>query len=328
MNLPKFAVKRPVTVSVIFIIMILFGIYSLFDLPIDLMPEIEFPAVSVIVTYRGAGSEEVEEKVSKVLEGALSTVSSLKEISSRSMENLSTVNLEFNYGTDMSDAINNIRDRMNLVRGFLPDGIDEPMIFRFDSSLMPILFIAVTSPEVDIRYQGKIVEEYISNHLQRLPGVGSVINFNEMRKKIIVSIDKQRLSTLNLSISDVTNTIRAENLSLPAGNLEIGAFDYTVRIPGEFTSVEEISETIIANTPSGLIKIKDVARVFWGSDDSRQFAIKDGEYMVFMMVQKQSDANTVAVSQAVLNKLDELKERLPYGMEISILMDTSEFNGK
>jgi hydrophobe/amphiphile efflux-1 (HAE1) family protein len=325
MNLPKFAVKRPVTVSVIFIIMILFGIYSLFDLPIDLMPEIEFPAVSVIVTYRGAGSEEVEEKVSKVLEGALSTVSSLKEISSRSMENVSTVNLEFNYGTDMSDAINNIRDRMNLVRGFLPDGIDEPMIFRFDSSIMPILFISVTSPEVDIRYQGKVVEEYISNHLERLPGVGSVINFNEMRKKIIVSIDKQRLATMNLSISDVTNTIRAENLSLPAGNLEIGAFDYTVRIPGEFTSVEEISETIIANTPSGLIKIKDVARVFWGSDDSRQFAIKDGEYMVFMMVQKQSDANTVAVSRAVLSKLDELKERLPYGMEVSTLMDTSEF---
>ncbi len=325
MNLPKFAVKRPVMVSVIFIIMILFGVYSLKELPIDLMPEIEFPAVSVIVTYRGAGSEEVEEKVAKVLEGALSTVSGLKEIYSRSMENVATVNLEFNYGTDMSDAINNIRDRMNLVRGFLPEGIDEPMIFRFDSSLMPILFIAVTSPEVDIRYQGDIVEESISNHLQRLPGVGSVINFNEMRRKIIVSIDKQRLSALNLSISDVTNTIRAENLSLPAGNLEIGSFDYTVRIPGEYTSIEEISETIIANTPFGLIRVKDVARVFWGSDESRQFAIKDGEYMVFMMVQKQSDANTVAVSRAVLDKLDELEGRLPHNMEISILMDTSEF---
>ncbi len=325
MNLPKFAVRRPVMVSVIFIIMILFGLYSLIDLPIDLMPEIEFPAVSVITIYRGAGSEEVEEKVSKVIESALSTTSSLKEIYSRSMENVSTVSLEFEYGTDMSDAINNIRDRMNLVRGFLPDDVNEPMIFRFDSSMMPIMFISVTSSKEDIRYQTEIIEERVSNHLQRLPGVGSVIIFNEMEKKVIVSADRQRLSALGLTISDVTNTIRSENLSLPAGNMEIGDFDYTIRVPGEYKNISEIEETIIADTPSGVIRIKDVARVFWGSDDSRQFAIKDGEYMLFMMVQKQSDANTVAVATSVLDELKEIEGRLPEGMEIEILMDTSDF---
>ncbi len=325
MNLPEFAVKRPVTVSVIFIIMVLFGLYSLVDLPIDLMPEIEAPSVSVITTYSGAGSEEVEEKVSKVIESSLSTTSNLKEIYSRSMENVSTVTLEFEFGTDMSEAVNNIRDRMNMARGFLPDDISEPMIFKFDFSMMPILFISVTSSKTDIRYEGDFINDNISNYIQRLPGVGGVMTFNEMEEKIIVSADKQRLSTFNISVSDIADTIRAENLSLPAGNIEIGAFDYTVRIPGEYKNIEEIEETIIADTPEGIVRIKDVARVFMGSEDKRQFGIKDGEYMVFMMVQKQSDANTVQVASSVTDKLDEIEERLPEGMEIEVLMDNSDF---
>jgi hydrophobic/amphiphilic exporter-1 (mainly G- bacteria), HAE1 family len=325
MNFPKFAVRRPVMVSVIFIMMGLFGIYSLFDLPIDLMPDIEAPYISVITTYRGAGSEEVEEKITKVVESALSSTSGMKNIYSRSMENVSTVTCEFEYGTDLSEATNSIRDILNLARGFLPDDADEPLIFKFDMSMMPILFLSVTSKKEDIRYKAEEIEDAITDPIKRIPGVGSVMNFNQLEKKIIISADKQRLAALNLSVSDITNTVRAENISLPAGNIEIGDFDYTIRVPGEYNNIEEVAETIVASTPSGLIRIKDVARVFWGSEDSRQFGIKNGEYMAFLMVQKQSGANTVAIAKAVKDKLEELKPRLPDGFEVDVLLDTSDF---
>ena len=325
MNFPKFAVKRPVMVSVIFIIMGLLGIYSLIDLPIDLMPEIEMPAISVITIYRGAGSEEVEEKVTKVVESALSSTAGVKNILSRSMENVSTVTCEFDYGTDLSEATNSMRDTLNLAKGFFPDDVDDPLIFKFDMSMMPILFLSVTSSKEDIRYKSEEIENLITNQIERIPGVGGVINFNQMEKKIIISAEKQRLAALNLSVSDITNTVRAENISLPAGNIEIGNFDYTIRVPGEYEKIDEIEETIVASTPSGIIRIKDVARVFWGSDDTREFGLKDNEYMVFMMVQKQSGANTVAIANSVKEKLDAIGPRLPEGFKVDVLLDTSEF---
>ncbi len=325
MNLPKFAVSRPVLVSVIFVMMGLFGLYSLMDLPIDLMPDIEAPAISVITIYRGAGSEEVEEKVSRVIESALSSTAGMKNIYSRSMEGVSSVTCEFEFGVDLSEATNKIRDLLNMSRSYLPDDIDEPLVFKFDFSMMPILFLAITSSKEDIRYKGEEIDNYITNYFERIPGVGSVITFNEMKKKIIISAEKQRLSAFNLTVDDLVNAIRAENLSLPAGNIEIGSYDYTIRIPGEYKNIEEIHETIIASTPSGLIRIKDVARVFWGSEDSRQYGIKDGEYMVFMMIQKQSGANTVAIADAVKEELGKIGTRLPEGFKIGILLDSSDF---
>ncbi|HPA56458.1 MAG TPA: efflux RND transporter permease subunit [bacterium] len=325
MNFPKFAVKRPVMVSVIFIIMGLFGIYSLFDLPIDLMPEIEAPSISVITVYKGAGSEEVEEKITKVVESGLSSTSGMKNIYSTSVENVSTVTCEFEYGTDLSEATNDIRDMLNLAKGFLPDDAEDPLIFEFDTSMMPIMFLSVTSKKENIRFKTEEIEDTLTDPIKRIPGVGSVMNFNKMEKKIIISADKQRLAALNLSVSDITNTVRSENLSLPAGNIEIGDFDYTIRVPGEYSNIDEVAETIVASTPSGLIRIKDVARVFWGSEDSRQFGLKNGEYMAFLMVQKQSGANTVAIAKAVKNKIEEIKPRLPDGFEVDVLLDTSDF---
>ncbi|HPM46136.1 MAG TPA: efflux RND transporter permease subunit [bacterium] len=325
MNFPKFAVSRPVFVSIIFIIMGLFGLYSLKELPIDLMPDMEIPAISVITIYKGAGSEEVEEKVSKVIESALSSTAGMKNIYSRSMENVSTVTCEFDYGTDLSEATNKVRDLLNMSRSYLPDDVEEPLIFKFDFSMMPIMFLSVTSKKENIRFKTEEIEDALTDPIKRIPGVGSVITFNRMEKKIIISAEKQRLSAYNLTISDLVSTVQAENLSLPAGNIEIGSLDYTIRVPGEYKNIDEINETIVASTPSGLIKIKDVARVFWGAEDTRQFGLKDGEYMVFMMVQKQSGANTVEIADAVTAKLEEIKPRLPDGFKIDILLDTSDF---
>ena len=325
MSIPQVAVKRPVLVTVIFLMMILFGLYSLTDLPIDLMPDIEIPYISIITIYEGAGSEEVEEKVTKVLESALSSVENLKNLHSQSMENLSTVSCEFEYGVDLAEATNSIRDKINMVRSYLPDNVDDPRIFKIDLSMMPILFMAVTSEEEDIRFQKETIEDFIQNPLERIPGVGTVGLFNAMEKQIIIAADKQKLASLGLSVSDISSVIAAENLSVPGGNMQIGSFDYTLRVPGEYEDIEEVAETIIANTPLGIIRIKDVARVFWGSDDSRQFGLNNGKYMVFMMVQKQSGANTVAIADAVKKRIAEMNGRLPKGMHIDIIRDNSEY---
>lgn len=325
MSIPQVAVKRPVLVTVIFLMMTLFGLYSLSDLPIDLMPDIEIPYLAIITIYEGAGSEEVEEKITKVLESSLSSVENLKNLHSKSMENVSTVSCEFEYGVDMAEATNSIRDKINMVRSYLPDNVDDPRIFKFDMSMMPILSLAITSDQEDIRFQKEVIEDYIQNPLERIPGVGSVVLFNAMEKQIIIAADKQKLASLGLSVSDISSVIAAENLSVPGGYMQIGSFDYTLRVPGEYNDIDEVAETIIANTPMGIIRIKDVARVFWGADDTRQFGLNNGKYMVFMMVQKQSGANTVAIADAVRHKIEEMNPRLPKGMKIDIIRDNSEY---
>jgi len=325
MSIPQVAVKRPVLVTVIFLMMTLFGLYSLSDLPIDLMPDIEIPYIAIITIYEGAGSEEVEEKITKVLESSLSSVENLKNLHSKSMENVSTVSCEFEYGVDLAEATNSIRDKINMVRSYLPDNVDDPRIFKFDMSMMPILNLAITSDQEDIRFQKEVIEDYIQNPLERIPGVGSVVLFNAMEKQIIIAADKQKLASLGLSVSDISSVIAAENLSVPGGYMQIGSFDYTLRVPGEYNDIDEVAETIIANTPMGIIRIKDVARVFWGADDTRQFGLNNGKYMVFMMVQKQSGANTVAIADAVRHKIEEMNPRLPKGMKVDIIRDNSEY---
>lgn len=325
MSIPQVAVKRPVLVTVIFLMMTLFGLYSLSDLPIDLMPDIEIPYIAIITIYEGAGSEEVEEKITKVLESSLSSVENLKNLHSKSMENVSTVSCEFEYGVDLAEATNSIRDKINMVRSYLPDNVDDPRIFKFDMSMMPILNLAITSDQEDIRFQKEVIEDYIQNPLERIPGVGSVVLFNAMEKQIIIAADKQKLASLGLSVSDISSVIAAENISVPGGYMQIGSFDYTLRVPGEYNDIDEVAETIIANTPMGIIRIKDVARVFWGADDTRQFGLNNGKYMVFMMVQKQSGANTVAIADAVRHKIEEMNPRLPKGMKVDIIRDNSEY---
>lgn len=325
MNLPKLAVKRPVFIIVIFTVMILFGLFSLKFIPIDLFPEIEPPAISVITAYPGAGAEEVEEKVSKILESALSQISNLEDITSRSMENVSTVSLKFKYGTDLNEAANDVRDQISLASSELPDDINQPIVFKFNFSMFPVMFFGVTSESEDVRFLYDDIKTYISEPLQRIPGVASAIMFNQIEKQIVVAADTQRLSALNLSLSDLTVAVSADNLSLPAGSILLGAYDYTIRVPGELKDVEEIKNSIVASTPKGLIRVKDVANVFWGGKELDQFALLDGKYMVFMMIQKQSGSNTVEVASAINKKIAEMKGKLPHGLELSTIMDSSVF---
>lgn len=325
MNLSQFAVRRPVMVIVIFVVMVLFGLFSINRIPIDLMPEIELPAISVITIYAGAGAEEVEEKISKPIESAVSTVSDLEDITSRSVEGISVVTCQFEYGSDLSDLKNDIRDKINMVMPRLPEDVDQPMIFQMDMSMMPVLFVGIKSADREIKFLNEEVEQLISDPIQRIPGVGSVVIFGQMEKKIILSADKNRLAALNLTVEDLSNTVAAENLSMPAGHMEMGDLEYTIRVPGEYADIDEVKETIVASTPNGLIKVKDVARVFWGSQDNRQFALMDKESSIMMMIMKQSGSNTVEIASRIREKLKGMEKTLPKDIKAEVIMDTSEF---
>ena len=325
MNLPRFAVSRPVMTAVIFIVMIVFGMLSLKMLPLDLFPEIEPPAISVVTVYSGAGAKEIEEKVSKPIENALASVGDLKDLRSTSQEGMSQVVCLFEFGTNLDEAANNIRDKLEFAKQRLPDDAEQPMVIKFNLAMFPIMFLSLTSDDVDIRGHEKEIENLIIEPLQRIPGVASVIAFNIMNKEVAVTVDQDRLTALNLSIADISNAIRMDNYSLPAGHMEIGSFDYTIRVPGEYDNIKHIEDTIIAATPAGLVRIRDVARVFWSATDTRQVSTLNDREMVFLMVQKQSGSNTVKVASSVNKKISDMEGKLPFGMKLTMVMDSAEF---
>lgn len=325
MNLPRFSVQRPVFTTVIFIVMILFGIVSLIEIPVDLFPEIEPPAISVITIYRGAGAAEIEEKINKPLEDVLASINDLKDIQSVAQESISNVTCTFEFGVDLNEAANSIRDKLEFAKRRLPEDADQPMVVKFNLAMFPVLFLGITSGEIDIKDQSEVIEDFIIEPLQRIPGVASVVMLNANIKQVIIALDRDRLSSFNLSVSDVMKAVSTDNLSLPAGHMKIGAFDYTLRVPGEYEHIDEIKETIVVSTRNGLVRVKDVARVFWGSEELQQFGILDNRDMVFLMVQKQSGVNTVEVAKQINEKLQSLEGKLPHGMNATALIDTSVF---
>ena len=325
MNLPRFAVGRPVMTAVIFIVMIVFGMLSLKMLPLDLFPEIEPPSISVVTIYTGAGAKEIEEKVTKPIENALASVADLKDLRSTSQEGVSQVVCLFEFGTNLDEAANNIRDKLEFAKRRLPDDAEQPQVIKFNLAMFPIMFLSLTSDKVDIRGYETEIENQIIEPLQRVPGVASVIAFNVLNKEVAVTVDQSRLMALNLSIADVSRAIQMDNYSLPAGHMAIGEYDYTIRVPGEYENIRQVADTIITATPEGLVRVKDIGRVFWSATDVRQVSILDGREMVFLMVQKQSGANTVSVASKVNGKLAAMEGNLPYGMKLTMVMDSSEF---
>jgi len=325
MNLPRFAVSRPVMTAVIFIVMIVFGMLSLKMLPLDLFPEIEPPSISVVTIYSGAGAKEIEEKVSKPIENALASVPDLKDLRSTSQEGVSQVICLFEFGTNLDEAANNIRDKLEFAKKRLPDDAEQPMVIKFNLAMFPIMFLSLTSDDVDVRGYENEIENLIIEPLQRIPGVASVIAFNIMNKEVAVTIDQSRLKALNLSVADVSRAIQMDNYSLPAGHMEIGSFDYTIRVPGEYDNIKQVENTIVAATPKGLVRIRDLGRTFWSATDIRQVSTLDNREMVFLMVQKQSGSNTVSVASRVNDKLAEMEGHLPFAMKLTMVMDSSEF---
>ena len=325
MNLPEFGVKRPVTNLMIFCSIIILALYSLTRLGIDMMPEIEPPSISVISSYPGASPEDVEIKVSEPLENQLATTPGLEKITSRALEGISVISLKFVWGTNLDEASNDIRDRIERTKRFLPDipdEMDSPFIFKFNTSFIPIVFVGITAKQSypDLY---DLIDKRVADALRQIPGVGTVQLFGGLERQINVWIDRHKLEGYGFSIFDVRDVLKNENVTQPAGNIKSGLTDYLLRVPGEFVSPEEINSVILGKRNGNLVYLKDVVRVEDSFKEVTQIVRINRSRGLMMMIQRQTGKNTVEVAARVKKKLDELQKILPQDVKMYLVMDSS-----
>jgi HAE1 family hydrophobic/amphiphilic exporter-1 len=326
MKLPEFGVKKPVTNLMIFSSIIILAMYSLSRIGIDSMPKIEPAMISVISTYPGASPEEVETKVTEPLENQLATTPGLEKISSRSSEGSSMIRLKFIWGTDLDAASNDVRDRIELAKRSLPDipdEMDNPYIFKFSTTSVPILFYGITAKQ-SYKDLYELVDKRIGDALRQLPGVGTVELFGGLERQINIWLDRQRLEGYGFSILDIQSALSQENISQPVGSLKSGLTDYLIRMPGEFSSPDEINSVILGKKDGKFVYLKDVARV---DDSYKEITLNvriNDQSGLMLMVQKQTDTNTVEVAERVKKRLKELEKVLPTDIKMHAIFDTSQ----
>jgi len=318
------AVRRPITTIMIFVGLIVMGIYSLNKLPIDFYPDIDFPAISVVTTYNGASAADIETNVSRIIEENLNSVYNLKTITSVSYDNMSVVVCEFEWGTNLDEASNEMRDALDWADQMMPEEADKPTMFKFSSSSMPILFYAVTAEE---SYQAleKILDEKLVNPLNRIEGLGSVGIFGAPGREIQVDIDPRKMESYNLTVEMIAGVLNAENLNLPAGNIEMGMMDYPLRVKGEFSDSDELKDIVLASHNDQTVYLKDVATIRDTTRDVSMEDITNGKKGLSIFIMKQSGANTVQVCEDVQAMMPELMESLPEDIVITPWWDSSEF---
>ncbi len=326
MNLPEFGVKKPITNLMIFSSIIIIAFYSLTRLGIDLMPEIEPPAITVIAQYPGASSEDVETRVTEPLENQLATTPGVEKITSKSREGVCVVTLKFVWGTNLDEASNDIRDRIELSKRFLPDipeEMDNPFIFKFNTAMIPIVFLGISADQSYPELYDTI-DKRVGDPLRQIPGVGTVQLMGGLERQVNVWIDRKKLEGYGFSILDIKNAIKRENVTQPVGNIKTGLTDYLLRLPGEFTSPEEMNLVILGKRDNKYVYLKDVAKV---EDSYREVATIlrfDRKPALMMMVQKQTGTNTVQVADLVKKKLSQIEKTLPSDVKMKILFDTSQ----
>ncbi len=326
MNLPEFGVKKPVTNLMIFSSIIIIAFYSLTRLGIDIMPEIEPPVVSVISSYPGASPEDVEIKVTEPLENQLATTPGLEKITSRSLEGISVISLKFKWGTNLDAASNDIRDRIDLTKRFLPDipeEMDNPFIFKFNTAMMPILFMCVTADQTYPELFD-LIDNKVGDALRQLPGVGTVQLFGGLQRQINIWIDRERLEGYGFSVLDIQNSLKQENITQPVGSIKSGLTDYLIRLPGEFASPEEINLVILGKRDGKSVYLKDVARVEDGFKEVTMHVRFNERRGLMMMVQKQTGTNTVEVAALIKKRLKALEKALPADVNVYIIFDSSQ----
>jgi len=323
MKLPKISVQRPVTTLMAFLAILLFGMVSLQRLPLDIMPEMEIPTLTVMTVYPGASADEVEQQVTRPLEEILAGSENLRELTSTSKENVSIIALQFDWGSDITEAANNARDLIELKKMDLPNEANNPVIYKVNSSLFPILVYGVTARE---NYYGinQIIEDKIASPLKKVNGVGSVIYVGQPQREIKIHIDPYKISAYGMSIRQIATILKAENLNIPGGNIEVGVSDFAVKVPGKFESLEQIENIALLNFNNRIIRLKDVATLKDGYKDKDEIARSKNGLGVALMIQKQSGVNTLEVANGIRAKIKEIKESLPPDMEVFEIINTDE----
>ncbi len=306
----------------IFIGVVLFGLYSYMQLPVDYFPKIDPPIISIFTFYNGANAADVEQNITRKLEDGLGSITNLKKISSKSKDGFSAITLEFQWGANLDEATNEIRDAVGLVERNLPDGVESPMIFKISTSMIPVIVFSVTSNE---SYAGlkDILDKKLIQPLNRIDGVGNIMQMGSPTRAVMVDVDPRKLDAYNLTVEQVAGVLASNNLNLPSGSLEMGKSDLSLRLQGEFANSDAVKEIIVSNFNGKAVYMKDIASVKDSLRDMNTFEHANGKNNVRVMIQKQSDANTVTVANNIKKKVEAIKKTLPPDVKIDVLMDSS-----
>ncbi len=316
-------VDRPVLVAIVFALIAILGLFLLPTLAIDLMPEVSQPVLSVMCSYSGASPETMETKVTRILEGALNAVEGLKTITSTSSEGSSSISLEFEFGTDLEAAKNDIRDKLERVIRSLPDDADRPSISKFDPNSQPIVQISVRGNRSAEEIKS-LAENILQPLFEQAAGVAQVTVRGGRTRIVRVDLEQNRLDAYGLSITGISSVLAAQNASLGGGSVREGTLNYQVRTEGGFTSLDDIADTVIATVNGAQVRLRDVGEVSDGFEDPSSYARIDGKEGVYLAIQKQSGTNTVRVADAIFEKLEAASALVPADISMKVMRDSSK----
>ena len=324
MSLPEFSIKRPVTVLMAVMVCLLLGFIAFTEIPVDLMPEVNYPTLSVTTDYEGVGPEEIETLISRPLEQIVSAAPGVERVTSTSSEGRSSVRIEFVFGTDIEVAADEVRSRLDRGRRTLPDDIEPPTIFKFDVTQFPIMFLTVATDEMDPRELRMFTEKNILYRFERIKGVGQVRVGGGLRREIHIDLNLEKLRALDLSVAQVVNTVRDENLNRPVGPVKEGRFDVLLRTSGEFNNVNQLLDVALASRDGVPVYVRDIAEVDDSHPDIRHYVGVNGSQALRLIMFKQSGSNTVKVSEAIWEEIADIHRDYPH-IRIDKTMDTADF---
>ncbi len=322
MSIYRTAVNKPVTTALVFIAFAIFGIFSFMKTSIAQLPDFDANVLLVMSSYPGASAADIETNLTKVLENGLNGVSDLKDMTSKSKENISIITLEFNYGVDIEEATNNVRDKLDMINSSLPDQASTPVIFKFSMDDMPILILSATADE-SLPGLDKILDDKVTTPLSRVKGVGTVSVSGAPTREIQVYCDPNKLQAYGLSIGTVSNIIAYENRNIPSGNIDIGSESFSLRIQKEFKDPSELLDVVLAYKDGNAVYLRDVATVKDGQQEKEQEAVTNGRRSAQIVIQKQTGANTVDVIKGVFKEMKTIEPTLPSDIHIETVIDSS-----
>ncbi len=323
MKFTEFPVKRPVTIVMMMLIILVLGAISLSRLAVDFMPDITFPNVSIVTGYTGVAPEEIEKSVTRPLESAIRSAPGIKNVKSSSYEGMSVITAEFPWNTNLDEASAAIRDRIGMIKKYLPDGIDEPLVIKIDISQIPVLFLGMSGAK-NLSELKRLADDEVIPKLERVEGVASTSINGGRDREIQVYVDKNKLVAYGLSLDQIIARIQYENLNLSAGNISGTHQEFTIRGIGEFKSPEELRNLIIGVKAGVPIYLRDVARIEDGLADATGISRINKKPGLSIMVTKASDANTVQVAGRLKTAIKAINKELPEGVKIDIVFDMSK----
>jgi HAE1 family hydrophobic/amphiphilic exporter-1 len=323
-KLAEICVRRPVFATVIILVLTVIGAFSFFRLGVDRFPKIDLPTVTITTTNIGAAPQEMETEITDVIEGAVNTVPGIDEMRSSSSQGRSSITITFNLEKDPDVAAQEVRDKVNTVLNQLPQTADPPIVQKADPDSMPVIQYAISAPRPIVELT-EIVDKQVRERLESVDGVGDVFLYGARQRQIKIYLNPEKLQAYNISVTDVANALRTQNLELPGGRFDEGARTANLRTMSRVTSVEQFNDIVVATKNHYPVRIRDIGRVEDTGADPTSAASLNGVPSVSVAVRKQSGENTMAVIRAVKQRMEEIKQLLPPDFKVVVTRDQSEF---